>query len=183
MDISTECWNLRWGVERSARYHARRQSFFDRWHKVTAAAGVIFGSAAAVNLLGHGPQGLSIAAALAVTALSAIDLVVGTAPMARLHHDLKRRFLTLEGDLSCTAAPAEQDVFRWKRERLAIEADEPPVYVALDLLCENEMSRAKGTPLRAKLSWWVIATSHLLRHENVSPDAAAETRPGGPAAA
>ncbi|WP_337245214.1 hypothetical protein [Luteimonas sp. gir] len=167
MDIGKECWNLLWAVERSARYHARRQNFFDRWHKVTAAAGVIFGSTAAVNLLSHGDKALTLTAALVITVLSTVDLVVGTAAMARMHSDLKRRYLLLEGDISCADTPGKEDITRWRQERLRIEADEPPVYVALDLLCENEMARAKGRPQRAALGFWDIVTSHWLRHENI----------------
>lgn len=169
MDANNESWNLLWAVQRSSRYHARRQAFFDRWHRVTAGVGVIFGSAAAVNLVTQGGMGWTLGAAFVITILSSVDLVVGTSVMARLHSDLRRRFLEMEASIRCSPTADQADINRWTVERLRIEADEPPVYVALDLLCENEMSRAKGDSPRAALRWWEALTAHWWRWEDIDP--------------
>jgi hypothetical protein len=180
MDTKAERWKLLWPVQRSARYHARRQSFFDRWRLLTAGASVLLGSAAATNIVTKGGPELTLAMALAVTVLSTIDLVVGTTVMARLHSDLRRRYLALETDIQCQPEPTKEDLDRWKTERLRIEADEPPVYVALDLLCENEMARAYGMPPRAKLPRFATASANLLRWESIEFEI---PKPGGNTAA
>jgi len=64
----------------------------------------------------------------------------------------------------------EKDFAAWQSERLAIEAEEPPVHVALDILCENELIRATGghlaqAPLHS-LGWFKRITAHWLMWEN-----------------
>lgn len=133
---------------------------------LTSGASVLFGSAAAVNLLTQGGVVITLSAALLVTLLSTVDLIVGTAAMARLHSDLRRRFLELEVTIRCANEPiGKADIDSWTRERLKIETDEPPVYVALDVQCENEMARAHGSPPRARLPWWQSVTAHWYRWE------------------
>ena len=81
-----------------------------------------------------------------VTLFSAIDLVVGTSKMARLHEFLARRFIDLEKKI--ISIPQEQfsanDFNQLTTERLDIEADEPPVKQVLDSLCQNELLRSMG---------------------------------------
>ena len=176
MEPRTERWNLLWSVQRSARYHARRQAFFDTWRRVTAALGVIFGSAAAVDLLhastsqGHS---VGIAAAFVVAVASALDLVVGTSDMAWQHRELRKRFLELECQIRrCPDKPRPEELARWREFRIGIEADEPPTYVAVDLLCENELARANGAGDRAKLNPWERATAHWLKWHDLASIAA-----------
>lgn len=170
MDLATARWNLLWATQKSARYHARRQGFFDRWRMMTAGASVLLGSAAAVDLLGRGGLIVTLVSVLVVTALSTVDLIVGTSTAARLHSDLRRRFLELEIEIRCASEPiSKQGIDEWTRSRLRIEADEPPVYVALDLLCENEMARAHGKPPRARISRWATATAQWFRWETINP--------------
>ena len=140
--------DLLFGVRRSIRYHARRRQFFDRWHMSTSAAGVIFGSAAMAALLTK-ESGLAVLAALIVTALSAVDLVVGTARMARLHEDLGKRFLTIEEDLIGDPVTSN-DLILAERARLRIEADEPPALRVLDTICHNDVLRSMGEEYAAQ---------------------------------
>lgn len=166
MDPRTEQWKALWAAQRSSRYHARRQAFFDRWRLITAAVSVVFGSAAAVNVLAESPEWITLVFALGVTLLATIDLVVGTATMARTHNDLRRRFLLLEADIRKHPQPDKATVDHWCAERLTIEADEPPIYVALDVLCENELSRAHGNGARCDVKPWQKFTAHWLRWES-----------------
>lgn len=168
MDLITVRWNLLWAVQKSARYHARRQGFFDRWRMVTTGSSVLFGSVAAANVVSQGGAAFTLAAALVITVLSTVDLVAGTTTTARLHSDLRRRFLEIEGQIRCAPNPSQPDVDRWTLERLRIEAEEPPVYVGLDLLCENEMARAHGHPPRVTLKPWPRLTAHWFRWEGLS---------------
>lgn len=135
-------WDQHWDVQRSQRYHARRTAFFDRWHKATAFVGLLGGSAVIASLGSMAPTWLATAGAVLVVVMSAVDLVVGTAEMARTHNDLRRRFCELEADMALTPDPTPEQVASWRRRRLTIEADEPPTYVALDVLCHNELARS-----------------------------------------
>lgn len=174
MDAYTEHWNLLWAVQRSVRYHARRQAFFGRWRRVTTGASVVFGSAAAAALVNAGGHTLALGAAFVVVLMSAVDMVAGTADMAIQHHDLRRRFLRLEAELETSGETAtEADIHRWTRQRLGIEADEPPIYVGLDLLCENELARAYALSNRTQLTGWQRLTAHWLRWENLAAQGAA----------
>lgn len=169
MTVHTERWNALWSVQRSQRYHARRSAFFDRWSKLTAATGVIGGSAVFASLSEHVPGAIAVAGASMVVVMSSLDLVVGTAQMARSHHDLRRRYCLLEAQMQAKDDATEREVGRWKSERLAIEADEPPTYVALNVLCDNELIRAYPHTFGQAshhLPWYQRWTAHWWRWEN-----------------
>lgn len=182
MDTYEARHNLLWSVQRSARYHARRQAFFDRWRRITAGIGVIFGSAAAADLLNGGGHLVAVIASFLVAAASALDLVVGTADMAWQHRELRSRFLTLLCSIQrSNDEPSEEDIYRWQEERLSIEKDEPPIYVGVDLLCENEMARAHDMDDRATLTPWEVFTAHWLRWEDLPSKMKARTNAKTPA--
>ena len=155
VNVDREWHDLLFGVRRSIRYHSRRRQFFERWHLMTSFLSVLLSSATVASLL-TGQSMWGVVAAGIVTLLSALDLVVGTATRARNHHDLVRRFTDVEREMIGIAAPTVEDVARVTGERLAIEADEPPVKRVLDALCHNELARAMGydrsqfVPVR----WW-----------------------------
>jgi hypothetical protein len=168
MDTNLERHNLLWAIQRSSRYHARRQAFSERWRRVTAGVAVIFGSAAVTDLVKEGGHEIAIAASFIVAITSAVDLVVGTADMAWQHRELRRRYISLEGEILKSAEePPESSIHRWQDERLSAEAEEPPKYVALDLLCENEMSRAQGDGDRVVLKPWERLSAHWWRWEDL----------------
>ncbi|EQD38228.1 hypothetical protein B2A_11552 [mine drainage metagenome] len=114
--------------------------------------------------------------ALIVAVASTIDLVVGTATMSRTHAELRRRFLMLQVQLERSPeSPGISEIQEWKGDRLIIEADEPPIYVALDLLCENEVATARKDELdkagsdvkRADVKWWQALTAQWLHWQNL----------------
>jgi len=170
--VITERWNLLWAIQRSQRYHSRRSSFFSRWNKLTSFIGVVGGSAVFASVNTAVPGWVATIGAVVVVLLSGADLVVGTSDMARNHNDLRRRFCELEADIvsreigSITGA----EIAGWKGRRLSIESDEPPTYVALNVLCEIELRRAYGMDLlkdsENKLSPWRHFTAHLFIWEN-----------------
>jgi len=139
----------------------RREAFYDAWHKATSAVAVISGSAAVGALLSDLNNHLAIYAAAAVAVFSAIDLVVGTAAKARLHNDLRRRFLVLEQKL----VTQEDALDRLGAEYLVIEADEPPVLRALDTICYNDLLQAQGyssdDDLYVPIRWYQRLTSQV----------------------
>ena len=147
-DDKTERDDLLFGVRRSIRYHNRRRGFFDRYHTVTNAVSVIFGSATIFAVLSAVDKRYALIAAALVTVFSVIDLVVGTSKMARLHESLARRFIDLEAAIVSIAVDkfTPDDLRKCTTERLQIEADEPPVLRGLDSLCHNELARAMEKP-------------------------------------
>ncbi|WP_285404882.1 hypothetical protein [Luteibacter sp. ME-Dv--P-043b] len=169
-DVTDLREQLLWSVQLSSRYHMRRQAFFERWSRGTAAVGVIFGSSAVGGILSTTTRRWLIGIAGAVTAImSTTDLVVGTAFLARRHEDLRKRFIALESEIRRVATPSDATVADWHVKRLDIEVDEPPVYCRIILLCENELAGAHGLAPRTSVARWVRWTSHFHRWENLSP--------------
>lgn len=119
---------------------------FDCWHTITSATGIIFGSATFFALLSQANPLYAQYAALVVTIMATIDLVVGISQAARLHDDLSRRFIAIEQQMECAEEPTETLLKELKAGRLEIEAEEPPVLRVLDGLCHNELARAEDWP-------------------------------------
>lgn len=170
-DANEEKRKILWSIQRSQRYHARRSAFFSRWNKATAFAGIVGGSAVFASLGKALPDQVANLAAAAVVLISGADLVIGAAEMARKHNDLRRRFCELEAEIVRVECPTATNINNWKSARVAIESDEPPTHVALDILCENEMIRARYDAERAKqhlhaLPIWKRATAHFFVWED-----------------
>lgn len=161
-------WEVLWAARCSQRYHSRRRAFFERWHRCTAVVTLVVGAAL---LAWVGDLLPDIGAEIVATGafLSAADLVVGTAGMACKHDALRRRFCELEAQIVAVAEPTAKQVGSWRQQRLAIEADEPPTYVALNALCENEQRRATRSAAGEELvavPWYKRATANWVRWEN-----------------
>jgi hypothetical protein len=141
MNQDDDIHKLLFGVRRSIRYHNRRRDFFDTFNQITTAFSLIAGSATVYGVL-HAPDSheLAIWSGMVVTVLSAFNLVVGSARQARLHHDLSKKFITLEKKMLAE----DGQIKEWQTERLDIEAEEPPVLRVLDCICHNEMLRSMG---------------------------------------
>jgi len=142
-DVELDWHNLLFDVRRSVRYHDRRVRFFDRVRKAISSLTLLSGSGAIITAISSAGQAYFITMAAIIAALSVIDLIADPAGFARLHNDLKRRFISLERKM-VEADKSKSNVKAFTAARLAIEADEPPVLRVLDLLCHNEMCRAMG---------------------------------------
>lgn len=174
MDIAQaaeEQRKLLWSIQRSQRYHARRSSFFSRWNKSTAFAGIVGGSAVFASLGEALPSQVATAAAALVVLISGADLVIGASDMARTHNDLRRRFCELEAEIVGVENPCATDIGRWRSARVSIESNEPPTHVALDILCHNELIRGRYDAERAAalvqhVGSWRRLTAHFFIWEN-----------------
>lgn len=139
-------WGLLFGVRRSVRYHQRRREFYERFHGFVLLVAVA-GGLATIAALGSERTALRWLAPAVVTLLALFDLFVGSMSKAWLHADLARRFIALERELVREQAePTAAALLEVERERLSIEADEPPIRRVLDTLCHNELWRAMGYP-------------------------------------
>lgn len=141
MGAAEDRWDLLWAAQKSQRYHDRRRAYFDRWHTLTTVAGLVAVSASLSTFADLLPKFVSAALALPFFLIAATDLVVNTASMARKHDELRRRFCCLEIDIIKVKNPTPDDVISWSTQRLTIEADEPPIYMVIDLLSENSLQR------------------------------------------
>lgn len=141
---------LLFGVQRSVRYHDRREGFFRWCHTFVMFSAVVFGSATAVTFgaeIGESlPLWVRLLPAMLMTLFSAVDLVVRVSDKAHLHAGLRRQFIDLERQLIVRRreAPLDDLVSEITDKRLQIEATEPPVLKVLDTLCHNELMRANG---------------------------------------
>lgn len=136
--------DLSFSVEKSLRYHHRRRGFFDAAHNVVMFGVLICGSAA---FAGKWPSLAGAAAAI----LGALDLVFQFSHKARDHQQLYRRFAELNVDLQSIDLADVPALERATKRRLEIEADEPPIYWALDADCDNEVCVAWGKDKNAGL--------------------------------
>jgi hypothetical protein len=174
MDAKREWHDLLFAVRRSIRYHIRRRRFFETWHLGTMAVALIFSSAAVASVLGlqdeHNRLGAWLAAVVAV--VTSLELVIGTSRKARLHDDLARRFIVVEKAMILVGEPDAVSLRAFTAERLGIEADEPPIYRVLDVMCRNELMRAMGyrpeqlspvTWLQRRLAHFMDYGEHKLR--------------------
>jgi hypothetical protein len=164
---------LSFGVQLSARYHARRQAFYGRWRSFTAACSAVLGAVAGGNALANGDHSITAKLSLGVAALGAIDLVVGTAKMENLHRSLRQKYLALQSDIDGTASPTNKDIGRWMKRRLKIEESEPPVFHILVYQTRNELCRAIGEPANLRFRFFQRLTSQFLHWTNAVP----RTRP------
>lgn len=147
---TTEFDRLLFDVRRSVRYHDRRVSFYDRSHKlvlfIILAAGSTGMAAFATEMAASLPIGVKLLPGALVSVAAALDLVLGFPYKARLHDQLKQRFVLLESWMHRRRSESPEALAEWTASRLEIEANEPPVLRVLDTLCHNELLRAMGYP-------------------------------------
>jgi hypothetical protein len=165
------CKKLKWGAERSVRYHMRRQGFFERWHQFNAFMTLMSGSAGfALIALGAG-TGPAMLLTAVVAVISALDLLGAPSTRARLHHDLRRRFTELLIAANECDGSAKK-VTRLDGVRKRIENDEPPVFRALDILAHNDLCAARGIDPSKPNAFYSLPTYMRLTAQIVRWDSA-----------
>lgn len=173
--LSDVQYGLLFDVRRSVRYHDRRRAFYEQLHKITSLLTILMAGSVLFDVAKSGNTAtwmvsLSVIAGL----LAALDMVVGYSRCANLHSDLRARFADLEISM-LQETNFNDDWLKYQNIRLLIEKDEPPIYVALDALCRNELlvaegfSKAKDADQFAKVGRWQSATSQLFRWESWQP--------------
>ena len=136
--------DLLFGVQRSVRYHRRRERWLNGAHHIGALVIAAFGPATAVGLMAEF-EPLPVIAVVATAIAGAVRLVIGLAKKARLHSELARDFIGLERDLVRAGEEiSESDRRRFVVRRLDIESKEPPVLRVLDAMCHDEIITALG---------------------------------------
>jgi len=134
---------LRFGIGKSLRYHAKRRAFFEVLHRSTMAIVAVGGSAAFASALGNNPA-LAVWPAFVLTVLATLDAAIGYSQKAREHDELFKRFSDLSALLEREPKPKLEFIRELKVQRLLIEKDEPSEISTLNIICHNEQVEAMG---------------------------------------
>ena len=149
---------LRFDIERSARYHERRQASLEFRHNFTLVLTVVLGSASAAAFLAK--TDWSYIPALILTILTTIDLVMGTTGQIRAHANLRQKFLLLR--VECMGGCADDEIDELERKKALIDAEEPPVHETVNVEAHNDTARAHDVMLY-KIPWWLSIPGRFFR--------------------
>ncbi|MFK5892848.1 MAG: hypothetical protein QM504_06480 [Pseudomonadota bacterium] len=135
--------NLLWGIQRSIFYHDRRRAFLYNMLFIYPALAL---SACVTGFILAGLYDkvvLSLVIYLVIFITANIKTIFSY-KLVRQHNDLYSLFIELEKKIYATPNPSKKDISNWTCERLDIESKEPPVLKVLDIMCHNELLRARG---------------------------------------
>lgn len=171
-ELSQEQYGLLFDVRRAVRYHDRRRAFYEQLHHLTSLLTILMAGSVLFDLAKEGKTaGWMVALSTAAALLAAADMVLGYSRRAALHADLRKRFADLEIAM-VTEGASNLEWQGYRRTRLLIEKDEPPIYKALDLLCHNELlvaqghSRTKRPEEFANVNWLQRLTCQIWRWDS-----------------
>lgn len=144
--------DLLFHVHCSIKYHARRRRFFENVNNMALFVAFLFSTATMSSLLDipAGASGLVAflgeLPAVATSVLIGLSLVGRVGTKANDHNDLKRRFIRLQQRLERDRGEVDEAIVgRLVEERLAIEADEPPINRVVQARCYNEVVKSLNT--------------------------------------
>ena len=160
-ELHEERYKLRFGVERSIRYHARMAGRYETIYKFFMFVTILMGSASFGELSNQPEIWGGFAAAIA-----AFVLVYAPGNRAACHRNLHSRFsdLAIDMESECT----DINLKKWTKTRLQIEQNEPPIFWALNRDCHNEVCKAwDRLDYVKKIGFWKRLTMYLLRHDHV----------------
>ena len=157
--------DLLFNVRRSVRYHDKRRHHFERVHNFVTFVAFLLGTgtvAASVEAF-NTPIWVRLAPSVIASTLLGVALVYRVSAKAALHNDLKRRFIVLEQRIEDLRASSNegQNMVELIKEKLSIEADEPPIKRILDVICHNELVRAMGFKPIEKDPWHIGCCQRL----------------------
>ena len=167
--------DLLFHVHCSIKYHARRRRLFENINNVALFVAFLFSTATMSSLLDAPADAslprmlLSDLPAVATSVLIGLSLVGRVSTKANDHNDLKRRFIKLQQRMERERAEVDEAaVGKLVEERLAIEADEPPINRVVHARCYNEVVKSLRTvqdPDKrfVKIRWYHWAFGWLTR--------------------
>jgi hypothetical protein len=156
--------DLRYGVEKSIRYHQRRRGWLETWHRIIMFAIIISGSSALLDVV---RPWISVeVASLSAAVLGAFDLVTGISVSARDYAILQGKFASLLAEMTRVAAPTDEQIREWSARRIEIEAEEPSIYWVVEADCDNEIARMRGNyKATVPIPFWRYYTMHLFHQD------------------
>jgi hypothetical protein len=146
----------------SARYHQRRERFFEWWDKAGKVVGFVAGSAALWKLA---DQAVVLWVLLLITAWSAVSLVFSLSDRAKRHAEFAVKWREFEARVLAKGERnfEESDLDRWESEAAMLESTEPPELSALVVDVQNELAIAAGQPEKVwPLRWWERRLMHFV---------------------
>lgn len=154
-------FKLWFGINRSVRYHRKRQAFCESMETWSDIALVSMGSVV-VALAMQDSSGSVLFAGLAIVATSALKLKLGLGRRAGTHKQLQLAFIELQEELE----DADDDVIRKIRAKRAdLEKSEPPVMQVLNVICHNELLVSIGrddSKERVHVNWFQRFAANLI---------------------
>lgn len=161
MTRSNEHFALLFCVRRSIRYHSKRQAFYEWLDRLSDFTLLLLGSGTVVLVLQEFPK-LAVAAGFCVAFISSMRHVYSYGAKAGLHARFVRDFTHLEKRLRTD--DSAETITAVEQERLEIETAEPPVMLALDSICHNELLVAMdldSEDQRVPITWFERLTANL----------------------
>lgn len=159
---SNRQFKLWFGINRSVRYHRKRQVFYESLDAWSDTALLLMGSGV-VALTIQDSYGLQPLVGIAVVATSILKLKLGFGRGAGAHDRLVYAFTRLQKELEST--DDDEVIHRIYLERVDLEESEPPVMRGLDVICHNELlvSIGRDDPKeRVSVSWFQRFAANLL---------------------
>jgi len=163
-------YHLYFDVERSIHYHDERHGFFKLMHQVTQIFTVLMAAAVIFEVGISGKPELWLKGLSFFTAvLIVIDLGVGFSAKANNYQNFKKRWIDVKQRMMASHADPSAWV-QFTQDRLAIEAEEPAIYRALDLACYNHVHLSHdGDPALIKyIPWYCRWTKHFFRWSSIN---------------
>lgn len=158
-EIKKELNDLQYDIGRSSRYHMLRSAYFESLYRWNNGLSIISGSAAFISLIEMGNANVALIAISIITLSNTLSLVFDISTKARLHGDLRRKFLALEKLLLTDEKPDINLVKKLKGEILSVEAEEPNTMRALDAVAHNHFCHAFGAESSKLVIPWYIRIS------------------------
>lgn len=169
--MHTSLTHLRYTIEHNARYHARREAFFDQVHRSILFVIVVTGSAAFASIQSEGQiWGLNGDwLALVPAILAALDLTFSLGEKTIQHRVLYWRFRELLSTVISDENP-EQNLSGFNKKFNDILKDEPPTYYALNAMCYNEIVNTYGLKESSKipLKWYQWLFMHVHQFQSMA---------------
>ncbi len=177
-ELSGKFFEFRTDLERSLRYYAVMRARCELWAFAVQALCILtsasFFAAAVCDI---SPR-LMKCLAFAASACLSLSLAERVSRRADWYLQKRRDFSELAG-----LVPLDEGAFTvallegLKRRRLELEADEPPVYGCLSVLCHNEECEAVGRPeCKAPLTWWQRNVLRFLPVSYATPRSALDAK-------
>lgn len=133
-DLLTDC-------ERSMRYHQARARFFNALHLFIQFLIFAVSSVGVFQLLSaYLSEYWSIVLFAIIPTLALFSFVYNPVEKYYLHKLLHRDFTYLYGNIMSTPDAGKNTIANWTKEIMTLYENEPPVYRALLVHCENQVS-------------------------------------------
>ena len=153
--LSSKFLQLKTDLDRSLRYYAAMRARCALWAFAVQALCVLTASSAFAAVVGGSSPRLMNVLAFLAAVCSSLSLAERASNRANWYLEKRRSFSELLGRM-----PLDEEQYSvasletLTRERLALEADETPVYGCLSALCHNEVCEAVGMPeYKCELTW------------------------------